>query len=277
MSVIRQPFDLDAYCRRIGYAGERSAGIETLRALHRLHPQAIPFENLDVLLRRPIGIDAETLQRKLVGGGRGGYCFEQNLLFSHALTALGFKVTYLTARVRYQVPAEKAMPLTHMLLKVDLGGEAFIADVGFGANTLTAPLRLASRDEQPTPHEAFRVAEGDGRYRIEVSLRGAWVELYNFSLEPQAMVDLEVGNWYMATYPGSRFYDDLAVSRAAPEGRFALSRNQLAIHRLSGTSERHVLHTESELREALTGLFGLTLPDDCHLSATLARMTTGAV
>jgi len=274
--MIRHAFDLDGYCGRIGYNGAREPTFAVLRAIHLLHPQTIPFENLDVLLHRPIEIDAESLQRKLVAGGRGGYCFEQNLLFSHALKAFGFEVTFLTGRVRYQVPADKAMPLTHMLLKVDLDGGAFIADVGFGANTLTAPLRLLSGDEQETPHEPFRITETAGRHRVEVRLRGDWAQLYNFSLEPQSMVDLEVGNWYMATHPESRFYDELAVSRAAPEGRYALSNNQLAIHRLSGTSERRVLHTESELREALTGLFGLTLPDDPDMSAILARITTGA-
>jgi N-hydroxyarylamine O-acetyltransferase len=277
VNTAQSPFDLDAYCRRIGYTGAREPSLATLCALHWLHPQAIPFENLDVVLRRPVRIDTDSLQRKLVTGGRGGYCFEQNLLFSHALKAIGFRVTFLTARVRYQVPADRPMPLTHMLLKVDLDSEIFLADAGFGANTLTAPLRLAVRDEQATPHEPFRVSEADGRHQMEIKLRGEWLPLYNFSLEPQAMVDLEVGNWYIATHPGSRFYDELAASRALPDGRYALSGNQLAIHRLTGTSERRVLHTESELREALIGQFGLTLPDDSNLSAAFARMTTGAV
>lgn len=277
VNLAQPSFDFDAYCGRVGYTGTRSTTLETLRALHHLHPQAIPFENLDVVLRRPVKIDPGSLQRKLVAGGRGGYCFEQNLLFNHALTALGFHVTFLTARVRYQVPADRPMPLTHMLLKIDLDGEAFIADVGFGANTLTAPLRLSTREEQATPHELFGISEADGRHRVEIKLRGEWVQLYNFSLEPQAMVDLEVGNWYIATYPGSRFYDELAVSRAVPDGRYALNSCQLALHRLTSVSERRVLHTESELREALIGLFGLTLPNDSNLSAALVRITTGAI
>ena len=70
--------DLDAYFRRIGYDGPRDASLETLRELHRLHPQAIPFENLDPLLGRPVNLDPASLQAKLVEGGRGGYCFEQN-------------------------------------------------------------------------------------------------------------------------------------------------------------------------------------------------------
>jgi N-hydroxyarylamine O-acetyltransferase len=270
-------FDLDAYCRRVGYDGVREPTLETLRAIHRLHPQAIPFENLDVVLRRPVAIDAASLQRKLIAEGRGGYCFEQNMLLSLAFNALGFAVTALTARVRFMVPEHVVMPLTHMLLKVDVGGEAHIADVGFGANTMTGPLRLISGLAQETPHEPFRLTETDGRWLAEVKVREVWTPLYRFSLEPQHRPDLDLGNWFMSTHPKSRFYNDLVVSRVRPEGRLALNNNQLTVHSLSGASERRVLETESELRAALTGLFGLTLPDDPGLFAALNRIASGAV
>ncbi|MGH6725546.1 MAG: arylamine N-acetyltransferase family protein, partial [Pseudolabrys sp.] len=96
--------DLNAYCKRIGYTGARDASLNTLRELHHLHPQAIPFENLDPLLKRPVKLDPASLQAKMVGAGRGGYCFEQNLLFGHVLRALGFKLREATARVRWSVP-----------------------------------------------------------------------------------------------------------------------------------------------------------------------------
>src|SRR5512143_1829284 len=73
--------DVAAYCRRIGYSGILAPTIATLRALHQAHVGAIPFENVDVLLGRPILLDTASLQRKLIESGRGGYCFEQNLLF----------------------------------------------------------------------------------------------------------------------------------------------------------------------------------------------------
>ncbi|HEY0300711.1 MAG TPA: arylamine N-acetyltransferase, partial [Rhizomicrobium sp.] len=235
--------------------------LDTLRAIHLLHPRAIPFENLDVLLRRGVRLDTDSLQAKLVEGGRGGYCFEHNMLLSFALRALGFDVTQLTGRIRYGVPDGVMTPLTHMLLKVDLGGAPFLVDVGFGGNTLTAPLRLDEAAEQATPHEPFRLTSAGGRYLAEAKLRGAWVPLYSFALEPQHAPDIELGNWFMATHPKSRFYEELVVARVTPEGRLALHNNQLAIHFLNGTSERRVLQSLSELRDALTGLLGLTLPD----------------
>src|SRR4029434_8767102 len=95
--------------------------------------------NLDILLGRPIKLDVESLERKLIDGRRGGYCFEQNLLFSAVLEQLGFKVTRLMARVRYRTTA--LLPRTHMAVLVDLAdGKKWIADVGFGADGLLLPV-----------------------------------------------------------------------------------------------------------------------------------------
>lgn len=147
------PFNLDAYLERIGYKGPQSATPGTLEAVHALHPAAIAFENLSPLLGSPVMLDADSLQAKLVAGRRGGWCFEQNTLFRHALEALGFSVTSLAARVVWNAPTGAPIgPRSHMLLLVDLKGLPWIADVGFGGNVLTAPLRLEPHSVQPTPN-----------------------------------------------------------------------------------------------------------------------------
>src|SRR5262245_53404654 len=133
-----QPLDLDADRHRIGYTGPLTPTRETLAGLHLAHATHIPFENLDILLGRPIRLDLEALQAKLVRGRRGGYCFEQNTLFAAALERVGFPVTRLAARVR--LGATGVRPRTHMLLKVDLEGASFLADVGFGGEGLLQPL-----------------------------------------------------------------------------------------------------------------------------------------
>ena len=124
--------DLYAYFARIGYHGERTPTLAALRAIHRLHPQAIPFENLNPLLRWPAGLNATSLERKLVREGRGGYCFEHNLLLRHVLHALGYRTTALAARVMWTAPVGVMRPRSHMLLRVEVEGDPYIADVGFG-------------------------------------------------------------------------------------------------------------------------------------------------
>ena len=98
---------------------------------------------------------------RFVEGGRGGYCFEQNLLFGYVLRALGFKLRETTARVRWSVPPGVTTPRVHALLIVEAEGEEYLVDVGFGGNVSTAPLLLKSRDEQQTPHEPFRLVQED--------------------------------------------------------------------------------------------------------------------
>lgn len=106
------------------------------------HAEAIPFENLNPLLRWPVRLDAPSLQRKMVRAGRGGYCFEQNLLLSHALTALGFRVTGLAARMLWNVPEGVVTPRGHMLLCVDIDEQPYIVDVGFEVDVQARPANV---------------------------------------------------------------------------------------------------------------------------------------
>jgi N-hydroxyarylamine O-acetyltransferase len=96
--------DLDAYFARIGYDGPREPTLDALRAITFSHPDAIPFENLDVLLGRGISILPADVDAKLIAGGRGGYCYEQNGLLKRVLQALGFEVEGLMARVLWMAP-----------------------------------------------------------------------------------------------------------------------------------------------------------------------------
>jgi len=98
--------DLERYFSRIGYDGPCAATLDVLRALHRLHPLAIPFENLDVLAGRRVSIRLDDIVAKLVDAKRGGYCFEHNTLFAHGLAALGFGVGALFARVAERTAVE---------------------------------------------------------------------------------------------------------------------------------------------------------------------------
>ena len=264
-------FDLDAYFARIGYWGPRSPTFDTLEAIHACHPQAIPFENLNPLLRWPVRLDAASLQQKLVRDGRGGYCFEQNLLLNHALQALEFEVTGLAARVLWN--AEGAVRArTHMLLLVDLDGGPYVADVGFGGLTLTTPLRLATGIEQATPHEPFRLIEVGGAFVIQAQFGGAWKSLYRFDLQEQLLPDYEVTNWYLSNHPDSQFVTGLIAARTQPDRRYALRNNELVVHHVTGGTERHVLTSVAGMRKALEDAFRLTLPVGPELDAALARL-----
>lgn len=268
--------DLDAYFRRIGYGGPRTPTLATLRAIHLLHPRAISFENLDPFLGRPVLLDPESLERKLVREGRGGFCFEQNLLLRHALEGLGFDVTGLAARVLWNAPEGAVTARGHMLLRVDVDGESYVADVGFGGLTLTAPLHLETGVEQATPHERFRLAVVGDAFVMQAAVRGEWKTLYRFDLQEQLQPDYEVSSWYLSNHPKSHFVTGLVAARAGADRRWALRGTELAVHHLDGRTERRVLADATELRAELEGTFGLTLPDEPGLDAALERLAARA-
>jgi len=265
-------FDLSAYFTRIAYDGPRTPTLETLRAIQFLHPQAIAFENLDPLLGRSPRLDIESLQQKLVRSRRGGYCFEQNALFGHALRALGFRVTGLAGRVVWNRPDNMTTPpRSHMVLRVELDEGTYLADVGFGLSP-TGPLRLEPDIEQQTPHEPFRLTKDGEQYTLQAKLLGKWQSFYRFDLQAQEEVDYEVANHYVSTWPTSHFVTSLIAARAAPELRYGLRGNQLSIRPLNGAGEQRALTSAAEMRAALSDLFGITVPEPDRFDATVARL-----
>ena len=263
--------DLDSYLKRIGYSGPRNATLETLRALQGKHPLAIPFENLDALTGRPIKLDVSSLERKLVHSRRGGYCFEQNLLFKHVLASFGFDVTSLAARVVWERPAE-TRARTHMVLLVALGSRRYICDVGFGGLTATAPLELTPDVEQPTPHETFRVVTVSKEFAVEGRVRGEWKRLYRFDLQEQLQVDIELLNHYVMSHAESPMRSRLLAARAAPDRRFGLGGGVLSVHHLHGASEQRRIGSVDELRRVLDAIFGIEVPVGKDVDAALARV-----
>ncbi|MGH6878310.1 MAG: arylamine N-acetyltransferase family protein [Rhizomicrobium sp.] len=252
--------DVNAYLKRVGYRGPLAPEFELLKSLQCHHTAAIPFESLDPLLGRPVNIDPASLEKKLIRGGRGGYCFEQNGLFFHALSALDFAVTPLAARVRWTLPADAPQtPLSHMLLMVVLQDGEFICDVGFGGQSPTVPLRLASEIEQETPHGTYRL-RGDGAcYELEMRLSDTWATMYRFSREPQSFRDYEVFNWYTSTYPSSRFVNNLVAARVTAGGRLTLFNDELTLQRPDGRREHRLLGGAAEVRDVLTRDFGIRI------------------
>ena len=262
--------DLDAYFDRIGYAGSRAVKLETLAAIHLQHPIAIPFENLNPLLRWPVKLDASSLEQKLVGDRRGGYCYEHNLLLSHVLQQLGFQVKWLAARVLWNVPDGVVRPRSHMLLLIDLPEGRYVADVGFGGLTLTGPLRLQAGVEQQTPHEPFRLLAAGESYLMQARVDGAWRSLYEFDLQEQLLADYEVVNWFLCHSPTSHFIAGLVAARADRGRRYALRGVELAVHSLPGGTERRLMTSAGELRMVLQDTFHINLPESPELDAALA-------
>ena len=257
--------DLDAYFARTGYRGPRTPTLDTLHALVHAHVETIPFENLDVLLERPIKLDPPALEAKLIGARRGGYCFEQNGLLLEVLEQLGFEARPLSARVRMGRPRDYIPARTHLCVRVELD-ESWLVDVGFGGMSLTSALRLGVEGPQDTPHETRRLVREGGRVFHQALLASEWADLYEMTLEEMPLIDRVVANHYTSTHPDSHFRHNILVARALPDGeRLTILNKELTRRKKGGEPSKTPIATHDDLIAILRDQFGLVLPDGARL------------
>jgi N-hydroxyarylamine O-acetyltransferase len=245
-----------AYLARIGYSGASLPTAATLRAIHRAHLFAVPFENLDIALARKIVVEEDTILRKVVELRRGGFCYELNGAFAALLRALGFRITLLSARVSGQGGRE-GPEFDHLTLRVDLS-EPYLADVGFGESFLE-PLRLDLNEEQSDPAGRFRIVSSGQRLQLEkFDSEKGWRRQYSFTLEARQIEEFAGMCHYHQTSPQSHFTQNSICTRATPEGRMTLSGMKLILTR-NGLREERMLSSEQERADVLRAQFGIVL------------------
>ncbi|WP_336292931.1 arylamine N-acetyltransferase family protein [Cronobacter dublinensis] len=263
------------YFARIGFTGEPQPTLATLNALHQRHTATIPFENLDVLLGREILLDDDAIFTKLVEAGRGGYCFEQNALFTRALAECGFAVEALAARVLIAGPDDMP-PRTHRLVQVTLDDAPWIADVGFGGATLSAPIPLKHGAEIAGPEGRFRIESQQSEFLLMKEEGDDWHALYRFDQARQYPGDYLMANHFIAHWPDSHFRHHLLAALHPPgETPRKLLNNQLTVN-----GERRPLADDSAVYDCLQTDFGMrfdhpthgvTRDDFCAMMAQLRR------
>jgi N-hydroxyarylamine O-acetyltransferase len=252
----------------------------TLARVQLAHVESIPFENLDVVLRKPIDMSIAAVYRKLVTQQRGGYCFEHNTLLMEALRCLGFVVKPALARVRWNRPSSVDTAFTHEVLIVNLpeDNSSFLVDGGFGGLQCLVPLPLA-RDALPTstPDGDYCIAEcgpdhhddgGRGYLVVRWRLLGEWVNMYKFRNEVALDCDLAVANHWMATAPGSRWTGCLFAARIIAGARHHVLNDELCIRGSDGRAKRSKLGDAAAVLRHLRDSFGIALPESLTDFAT---------
>ncbi|HQT78806.1 MAG TPA: arylamine N-acetyltransferase [Rhodopila sp.] len=271
--------DLDAYLNRIGGLPMPPApSLPVLQAIVARHTATIPFENLDVVLGRPVRLDLDSIQAKLVARQRGGYCFEHNTLLHAALRRLGFDAAILMARVVMGADEDAERPRTHTLVRVTLPEGAWLADVGFGNLTPTAPLSLTTGEAQSTPHEVFRIRDRGCDRVLQANRDATWQPLYRFAMETTYPIDHVVANWFTSTCPGGLFTSNLVVAAPGPGCRNTLFNGRLTVRQVGDAPQTRMIQDASDLRATLRDRFNLVIdPDDAApLYAAMRRFADNA-
>lgn len=246
--------DLDAYLKHIGYTGPLDPTTETLAQLHRAHLLSIPFENLDIFLGRPIVLDIQSFYDKVIGQGRGGYCYELNGLFQWLLTTLGFTVKMLSARVY-----DNGSPnheFDHMLLLVETE-KPLIADVGFG-DSFIEPIGFDQKESCQRKY-FYRLTQSDSRWMLSRrDLESNRTIQYDFSLIPRELEAFAGMNKYHQTSADSIFTRKRVCTKATTDGRITLSKNRL-IRTCRENRKEEVVTGEADFLAKLKEHFGIDL------------------
>jgi N-hydroxyarylamine O-acetyltransferase len=244
------------YLDRVGYDGPTDATEETLRRLHHAHLLAVPFENLDIHVGRPIVLDLDAIFEKVVRRRRGGFCYELNGLFGWLLGELGFDVTMVSARVAS--PDGGFSPeFDHMALVVRLDRD-WLADVGFG-DSAREPLAFDDETEHEWEGVAYSLArDGDEWLMVGRDEKGARPQ-YRFTTLARRLDEYEPMCRYHQTSPESHFTRKRICSRATPDGRVTLSDMRLIDTRGGARTER-LLADDVEYAAVLRDLFGMEPP-----------------
>ncbi|KAM9408329.1 arylamine N-acetyltransferase, pineal gland isozyme NAT-10-like [Pholidichthys leucotaenia] len=229
--------NLEEYFKRISFHGcYNEPDLETLKLVHRQHVMSIPFENLSIHCGEKITMDLEVIFNKVVRSSRGGWCLENNFLFSWVLREMGYDTTVLGSRVFSGGAGDFGPHETHLINKVMIDGKAYIADVSFGVSSQSwEPLELISGKDQPPAAGVFRLVDQGDMWVLEKTRRKPHIlnpeftksslvsrketePIYSFTLEPREVDDFSETNHSLQTDPNSLFTNKSICSLQTPKG-----------------------------------------------------------
>jgi N-hydroxyarylamine O-acetyltransferase len=249
-----------SYLERIHYTQPIKPDAGTLRGLQQAHLQNVPFENLDIGLKRRIQINEPAIWNKVVVNKRGGFCYELNGLFAWLLMQIGFEVTYLKARV-FNREGNLGIDFDHLALLVQIPDqpEQWLADVGFG-DSFNEPLSFEERGEQVQDLRAYKLEQtADGYIVWQKNYDESWERLYFFDLQPHRFPEeYEAACRYHQTSPQSSFTRGGIISRATPDGRISLEDGRLILT-IKGQRTERLLESQQEYDALLKEHFGIVL------------------
>lgn len=251
--------DVDAILDRIGISARPAPSVAALTALQRAWVGSIPFENLDIVLGRPIRLALPAVEDKLIRRGRGGYCLEHVALFVALLRALGWDAHQALASM-VDLEAQGAPP-THATAIVRIGTDRWMADVGFGGGPL---LPLPLRDGAEVGGNgtwAHRLVRDGDRWQQQTWRNDRWSPTHATDAEPATEPALAAANRWVSTDPSSLFVGRAVLMRVSEHERRVLVDHELRVGRPDADETRRTLDADERLIEITDG-FGVTLDDD---------------
>lgn len=267
MTIKLPTVSVENYLERIDYQGSLTPNLSTLNQLHLAHLLAVPFENLDISLSRPISLELPAILHKIVTLNRGGFCYELNIAFAWLITEIGFPVELLSAST---FDGKSLGPeFDHMLLMVETGHTVF-ADVGFGDSFL---LPIFPAHQPAFQLDRYYRLESDGnRWLLEQRFEtGGWKSLYIFDLKSHPVSHFEAMCDYHQTSKLSNFTRKTICSRATERGRVTYTNGRFILTEAEHREES-IVENKAMLDDILKQQFGISLDaNDLQRLITVAQ------
>jgi N-hydroxyarylamine O-acetyltransferase len=247
--------DIELFLKRIGLTSLPDAPLMRLQILHKAMTRVLPFENIAIMEGKKIDIAPTAIFAKVVGQGRGGYCYELNTLLAEVLESFSYKVERLLGRV--WANGAPSPLLSHMTLRVVVDNDLYLCDVGFGGGTIREPLHWSYGAVVNQSPDSFRLDETDNREIMLSVLTGStWKNLYSLLPCPVRTQDYIPANHYSSTHPDSYFTQGPVAALTTEDGRITLRGRLLRKTGVNGETERY-LTTFEDFIQVLNEDFGL--------------------
>ncbi len=253
--------DVERYLRRIAYEAPSLPSLDYLKHLHKNHLLTIPFENLDIHWNKEITLEIDKIYRKIVISRRGGFCYELNGLFHALLLNLGFDCHLISCRVYNEEGVESA-EFDHMAILVELNGETYLADVGFG-DLFLEPKKLSVNQMLVDYNKYFRfLRDTNGDYILSYSTDASdFKKQYIFSTRKRQFIEFMSRCHWQQTSKDSHFTARKMCSIATTEGRFTLTDDKL-VETVRGAKKETALLNADDFNSKLYELFGISFQVD---------------
>jgi N-hydroxyarylamine O-acetyltransferase len=246
--------DIKQYLSRFNATEFQETNLENLTKLQQLHMYHIPFENLDVMHRRPIYLEKEQFYKKIVLNNRGGFCYELNGLFTWLLRKLGYHASVVAGTVSTP-DGGWVKSDSHAAVIVELN-QPYLVDVGFG-DSFRQPLTLDGKEYRDVSG-TYKVEKKSGLvFDLICKEKSDNPILYRFNDKERELPYFYKGCVFHQVSPESNLTKRDTATIATKDGRITLTGNTLTITEKEKKSKRELTGAEKNI--ALEQYFGINM------------------
>lgn len=216
--------------QRIGLSMDQAITFDDLEDILDRTSQALPFENMAIMLQKNVPLNKENLIDKILNRHEGGLCYELNPLLYLFLLENRFEVSMYYGRV---YNGTEYGDKTHVMFLVKHKEENHLIDTGFGGRLPLKPVPMTGETIH-SKNGSFRIAEKEGEHILEMNLvagQEGWEPGYKFYIhDPISRVE-ELGTVQdtIINSDTSPFNKEPLLTSFTEGGRHTLTKNSYIV------------------------------------------------